>query len=64
LVVGLAGAVLQGRLLAAATRRVPPVDAASMAAAVTVLVLVTVIACGLPAWRASQTDPVVALRDA
>jgi putative ABC transport system permease protein len=63
LVVGLVGVVLQGRLLAAAIRRVPPVDAASLAAAAMVLVLVTVVACGLPAWRASRTDPVVALRD-
>jgi hypothetical protein len=63
LVVGLAGAVLQGRLLSAAIRSVPSLDAASMAAAVIVLALVTVLACGLPAWRASRTDPVEALRD-
>jgi putative ABC transport system permease protein len=63
LAAGLGGAVLQVRLLATAIRGVPPLDAASMAVAVTTLLLVTVVACGLPAWRASRTDPVVALRD-
>jgi ABC-type antimicrobial peptide transport system permease subunit len=63
LAVGLCGAVLQGRLLAAAIRGVPSLDAVSMAVAVSTLLIITVLACGLPAWRASQTDPAVSLRD-
>jgi ABC-type lipoprotein release transport system permease subunit len=35
-----------------------------MAAAVSTLLIVTVVGCCLPAWRASQTDPAVSLRDA
>jgi ABC-type antimicrobial peptide transport system permease subunit len=62
--VGLCGAVVQGQLLAAAIRGVPALDAVSMAAAVSMLVMISVVACGLPAWRASQTDPAISLRDA
>jgi ABC-type antimicrobial peptide transport system permease subunit len=64
LAVGLCGAVLQGRLLAAAIRGMPSMDAVSMAVAVSTLLIITVAACGLPAWRASHTDPAVSLRDA
>jgi hypothetical protein len=60
LATGLCRAVLQGRLLAAAIRGVP-LDAVSIAAALSTLLIVTVVACGLPAWRASQTDPAVSL---
>jgi len=59
---GLVGSVIVTRLLAGLLYGVSPTDAASFAGAVT-LVLATVLAASLiPAWRASRTDPIAALR--
>jgi putative ABC transport system permease protein len=41
---------------------VRPYDPLSLAAAAAALALVALIACALPAWRASRVDPLVALR--
>jgi putative ABC transport system permease protein len=42
--------------------RVPTTDPLSFAAAATALAAAGLIACVVPAWRASQVDPVIALR--
>jgi putative ABC transport system permease protein len=43
--------------------RVSPHDPESFGAAFVVMVIAAVSACFLPAWRATHTDPVRALRE-
>ena len=59
--IGLAGAVAMGRLASAVLFGVTPIDPAALAGAALVLGIVSVAACYIPARRASQVDPVVAL---
>ena len=42
---------------------VEPTDPATFAAMAAGFLVIAVIACGLPAWRASRLDPMVALRE-
>jgi putative ABC transport system permease protein len=60
---GLAGAVVLGRLLAQTVRGISAVDPLSFAGALAVLLTVTVVACAVPAWRASRIDPAITLRE-
>ncbi len=59
--IGLAGAVLMGRLASAVLFGVTPLDPAALAGAAIVLGLVALAACYIPARRASRVDPVIAL---
>ena len=61
-VLGLAGALAAGRLLAGLLYDVQPSDPLSMAAATALLLLVVVAACSLPALRATRIPPASALR--
>ena len=61
--IGVVLAILAGRALSALLFDVSPVDPLSLGAASLVLVLVAALACYLPARRASQVDPLIALRD-
>ncbi|MGH9637785.1 MAG: hypothetical protein ACRD72_23350, partial [Candidatus Angelobacter sp.] len=41
---------------------IKPTDAATLAAVVFIVVLVSLLACYIPAYRASKVDPMIALR--
>ena len=63
LVAGLAGAFALNRLIASLLFGVQPTDPTTLVAVVGTITLVAVVACVLPAWRASRVDPIVVLRD-
>ncbi|HZP47825.1 MAG TPA: ABC transporter permease [Vicinamibacterales bacterium] len=60
--IGVVGAALLTRLMAAVLFAVQPTDAATYAAVSVLLALVAAVACYLPARRATRQDPLVALR--
>jgi putative ABC transport system permease protein len=60
---GVAGALGLNRLMASLLFGVRPTDAGTLAAVILIISLVAVVACGLPAWRASRLDPNVVLRE-
>jgi ABC-type antimicrobial peptide transport system permease subunit len=62
LVIGMAGAIFLTRLLSTLLFEVEPTDALTFLAVSTVLVMVAVLACLMPARRAASVDPIVALR--
>jgi putative ABC transport system permease protein len=59
---GLAGAVVGARALAALLYGVSPQDPVTLIAGALVLVVTTIAASALPAWRAARLDPMQALR--
>ena len=61
-VIGLVGAALSGRALQSVLFDVPPLHPATFAATAGVMTVVCLVACWLPARRASRTDPMDALR--
>jgi putative ABC transport system permease protein len=62
LVVGLAGALAMARVLAAQLYNLSPYDPFVFCVIPFVIVGVAILACWLPARRASRVDPLVALR--
>jgi putative ABC transport system permease protein len=60
---GLVAAAIAGRVLARALLGVSAVDPVSFTATAVLELLVALIACALPALRATQADPMIALRD-
>jgi putative ABC transport system permease protein len=63
LVVGLAGTYFVGRLMKTILYQVNALDPAAIGAVTAVLLLSALLACYIPARRATQVDPMVALRD-
>ena len=61
--IGLVGAIVMGRLAAALLFGVTPIDPLALAGAAAILSAVSVVACYIPARRASRVDPVVALAE-
>jgi putative ABC transport system permease protein len=61
-VVGLAGAYAITRVMSSLLFEVAPTDLATFAAVLTVLFVVALVACFMPARRATKVDPLVALR--
>jgi putative ABC transport system permease protein len=59
---GVGAAVALTRTLTNLLFEISPLDVTSFAGAVTLLALVALCACLIPAWRASRVDPMVALR--
>jgi predicted permease len=62
IVIGLAAALAGTRLLGGFLVGVGSSDPATFATVVATLALVALLACWLPAWRATHTNPLVALR--
>ena len=62
LAVGLAASAAVVRLIRGMLYETQPLDAAVFASVAATLLLVAVIACTMPAWRASRLDPMQALR--
>ena len=63
LAIGLAGAYFVGRLMKSVLYQVNETDPVAISAVTTVLLLCALLACYIPARRATQVDPMVALRD-
>ena len=61
-IVGVAGSLALTRLLGSQLYGVKPTDALTLAGVTTLLLLVALAACFIPAHRASRVDPMVALR--
>jgi putative ABC transport system permease protein len=62
ILIGIALALLLARLLGNLLYQVSPRDPLAFAAAFAVMTLASLAACFLPAWRATRTDPMRALR--
>jgi putative ABC transport system permease protein len=60
--IGLAGAMAASQAIGALLFDVSRVDPLTYAGVIAVLAVVSVIASGVPAWRAARIDPMVALR--
>jgi ABC-type antimicrobial peptide transport system permease subunit len=61
-IVGAGAAVALTRLLGNLLYHVSPLDPLAFGSAFAVMAIAVVVACFLPAWRATRTDPLVALR--
>jgi putative ABC transport system permease protein len=61
--IGLGGAYLAGRAMQSTLFGVKAFDVPAFAMVMLLLLLVALLACLIPAWRASRVEPMVALRD-
>ena len=62
LVVGLPVTMVLDRLMAGLLYGITPTDPVTLIAATLLLAVVGMVSTSLPAWRATQIDPVVALQ--
>jgi ABC-type antimicrobial peptide transport system permease subunit len=61
-IIGIIGAAISGRALRSVLFDVPPLHPAAFAATAGIMAFVCLVACWLPARRASRTNPMEALR--
>ena len=59
---GVGGALWLSRFLQTQLYAVSPLDPSVYTAVAALLVVVAIVACLIPAWRATKVDPMVALR--
>jgi ABC-type antimicrobial peptide transport system permease subunit len=62
IVLGLGGAMWLSRFIQAMLFQVSPIDAPSHVGVAALFLTVALVACFVPAWRASRIDPMAALR--
>jgi ABC-type antimicrobial peptide transport system permease subunit len=62
IVVGALAAIVSSRVLRQMLYAVTPLDAVTFLLVPTVVLVTAAIACGIPAWRATRVDPLIALR--
>ena len=62
IVVGLVGAMWLSKFIQSMLFQVSPIDAPSLIAVAVIFLMVALLACFVPAWRASRIDPMAALR--
>jgi len=62
LMLGLAGSAVVVRLIRSMLYETSPLDASVFAMVAAILLSVAVLACMMPAWRASRLNPMQALR--
>ena len=62
IVLGLGGAIWLSRFIQAMLFQVNPIDAPSLIGVAALFLMVALVACFVPAWRASRIDPMAALR--
>jgi ABC-type antimicrobial peptide transport system permease subunit len=60
--VGMTGAFALTRSIQSLIFGIAPNDPSTFAAMALVLATVALVACGVPAWRATRIDPIIALR--
>ncbi len=63
IVVGFGLALLVTRFIAGLLFGVSARDPMTFVSVVPILAAVSIVACGIPAWRASRVEPAIALRD-
>ncbi len=63
LVLGAAAALAMTRLIVGMLYKVSPRDPLAFGSAILVMAIAALAACFVPAWRATRTDPVRALRE-
>ena len=63
IVIGAVAALLLTRLMENLLYKVSPRDPLAFASAFVIMIVVALVACFLPAWRATCIDPAQALRD-
>ncbi len=61
--IGMAAALAMGKVVSSLVYQVKPSDPATFVAVAALLGLIALLACIIPAYRASKVDPVVALRN-
>ncbi|MBC8090151.1 MAG: ABC transporter permease [Phycisphaerae bacterium] len=59
---GIVGVLMLGKLVSAMLYETSPRDPVVLVASTLTLLLVAVVACAIPAWRAGRVDPLTALR--